>query len=121
MVHVSHSYKNMDMARERISLILELMVMFLSCQMTFSLVTTAVVWAILDSTSRLDPSSQIFKATDGLRFLVVYGNVSADAIGVICHQLGLLCTDLHAMFCEGLFKVIYQLDQVLLLSSWAVK
>ena len=57
MVHVSHAYKNMDMARERISLILELMAMFLSFQMTFSLVTAAVVWAILDSTSGLDPSS----------------------------------------------------------------
>ena len=57
MVHVSHAYKNMDMARERISLILELMAIFLSFQMTFSLVTAAVVWAILDSTSGLDPSS----------------------------------------------------------------
>ena len=41
----------MDMARERISLILELMAMFLSFQMTFNLVTAAVVWAILESTS----------------------------------------------------------------------
>ena len=106
MVHVSHAYKNMDMARERISLILELMAMFLSFQMTFSLVTAAVVWAILDSTSRLDPSfyysSQILKATDGLQFLAVYGNVSTDAICVICHQLGLLCTDLHGIYCGGL-------------------
>ena len=31
--------------------------MFLSFQMTFSLVTAAVVWAVLDSTSGLDPSS----------------------------------------------------------------
>ena len=59
MVHVSHAYKNMDMAWERISLILELMAMFLSFQMTFSLVTAAVVWEILDSTSGLDPSSLI--------------------------------------------------------------
>ena len=62
-------------------------------------------------------SSQIFKATDGLQFLVVYGNVNADAIGVICHQLGLLCTDLYAICHGGLFKVIYQLDQLSLLSS----
>ena len=54
MVHVSHAHKNMDMARERISL---MVVMFLSFQMTFSFVTSAVVWAILDSTSGLDPSS----------------------------------------------------------------
>ena len=57
MVHDSHAYKNMDMARERISLILEVMAMFLSFQMTFSLVIAAVVWAILDSTSGLNPSS----------------------------------------------------------------
>ena len=49
MVHVSHAYKNMDMARERIGLILELMAMFLSFPMTFSSVTAAVVWAILDT------------------------------------------------------------------------
>ena len=47
----------MDMARERISLTLELIPMFLSFQMTFSFVTAPVVWAILDSTSGLDPSS----------------------------------------------------------------
>ena len=57
MVHVPHACKNMDMAREPVSLILELMAMFLSFQMTFSLVTSAVVWAILESTSGLDPSS----------------------------------------------------------------
>ena len=49
--------QTMDMARERISLILELMAMFFSTQMTFSLVTAAVVWAILECTSGLDPSS----------------------------------------------------------------
>ena len=57
MVHVSHAYKDMDMAWEHISLILELMAMFLSFQVTFSLVTAAVVFAILDSASGLDPSS----------------------------------------------------------------
>ena len=62
-------------------------------------------------------SSHIFKAADGLQFLVVDGNVSADAIGVIYHQLGLLCTDLHAICCGVLLKVICQLHQLLLLSS----
>ena len=57
MVHVSHAYKNMDMAREHINLILKQMLMFLSFQMTFSLVTAAAVWATLESTSDLDPSS----------------------------------------------------------------
>ena len=57
MVHVSHAYQSMNMARERISLILELIVMFLLFQITFSLVTAAMVCAVLDSTSGLDPSS----------------------------------------------------------------
>ena len=93
--------------------------MFLPFQMTFSLVTAAVVWAILECISGLDPSfdtksSQIYKAMHSLQFLVVYGNVSADAIGVVYHQLGLLCTDRHAIYRGGLSKVIYQLS---LLSS----
>ena len=46
-------------------------------------------------------SSQIFKIKYGIQFLVVHGNVSADATGVICHQLGLLCTDLHVICCNG--------------------
>ena len=58
----------MDMAREHISLILELMAIFLSFQMAFSLVTAAVVWAILESTSGLDPSSD----TITLRYLKLW-------------------------------------------------
>ena len=54
-VNVSHAYKNMDLARERISLILEPKEMFLSFQTTFSL----VIAAILESTSGYDPSSDI--------------------------------------------------------------
>ena len=42
MVHVSQEYKNMDITKKRISLILELMAIFLSFQMTFSLLTAAV-------------------------------------------------------------------------------
>ena len=91
MVHVSHAYKHKDMTRERISLILELMAIFLSFQMTFSLPTATLVWAILEGTSGLDPSSdttssQIFIATDGLQFLIVYGNVSADAIDATVYR-----------------------------------
>ena len=128
-VYVSHAYKNMDMARERTSLILELRAIFLSFQMIFSLVIAAVVWAILDSASGLDPPSdtiapRCLKLQTVSSFFVV--SVSADAIGFflfVClfvfwgffgYQLGLLCTDLHTICCGGLFKVIYQL---LLLSS----
>ena len=56
-VHVSHAYKNMDITMERINLIFELLVMFLSFQMTFSLIIAAMVWAILESTSGFYPPS----------------------------------------------------------------
>ena len=82
----------MGMTRERISLIVELMAMFLSFKMTFGLVTAAVVWAILDSASGLDPSSDTIAPRHlqlrTVQYLVVYGNVSADAFGVILSSTG---------------------------------
>ena len=57
MVHVSHAYNNMDMTRERISLTFEPMAMVVPFLIIFSLVIAAVIWAILESTSGLDPSS----------------------------------------------------------------
>ena len=48
-VHVPNAYTNMEMTRECISRILELM--------AFSLVTAAVVWAVLESTLGFDTSS----------------------------------------------------------------
>ena len=45
VVHVSHVYKNMDMTRQSFSLILELMAVFLSFQMTLSLVTAVQLWS----------------------------------------------------------------------------
>ena len=47
----------MNMTMEHISSILEPIAMFLSFPMTYSLVIAAVVWTILESTSRSDPSS----------------------------------------------------------------
>ena len=53
----SQAYRNMNMARERISLIFELSAIFLSFQMVLSLASAAVAWAILARISGLDPSS----------------------------------------------------------------
>ena len=47
------------MSKARISLILCLILKFLSFQMVFSLASAAIVWAALESTSLVDPSSQI--------------------------------------------------------------
>ena len=82
MVHVSHAYKNMDMARERISLFFELTAMFLSFQMTFSLVTASVVWAILGSTSGLDPSSDTI-APRYLKLRTVYSFLLSMVMSVL--------------------------------------
>ena len=51
--------ERMDMTRERISLIFELTVVFLSFHKGFNLVSAAVVCAILTSISGLEPSSVI--------------------------------------------------------------
>ena len=53
----SQAYRNMNMTRERISLMFELSAIFLSLLMVLSFVSTAVVWAILARISGLDPSS----------------------------------------------------------------
>ena len=70
-VQDSQAYRNMDMTRERISLVFELSAIFLSFQMVLSFASAAVVWAILARISGLDPSSaksafQVFEAIDAI-------------------------------------------------------
>ena len=55
-VQVSQECKIMDMTRERNGLIFELRSMFLSSQMILSFVSAAMVWAILERISGMDPS-----------------------------------------------------------------
>ena len=56
-VHDSHVYRKMDMTWDHISRILELKEMFLLFQTDHNLVNAAVSWAILESTSGLEPWS----------------------------------------------------------------
>ena len=58
-VHDSQACRKMDVTRERISCILELREIIMSIQTGFNLVSVAVVCAILESISRLEPSSVI--------------------------------------------------------------
>ena len=58
-VHDSQAYRKMDVTRKQISRILELREILLSFQTGFSLVNAAVVCAILESNSGLEPSSVI--------------------------------------------------------------
>ena len=100
----------MDVTRERISRILELREILLSIQTGFSLVKTAVVCAILKSISGLEPSSVIteyryLKLVTVLSFCS-FTLICVDATGVVCHQLGLLGTDLHGIGCGGFVKTL---------------
>ena len=62
-VHDSQAYRKMDVTRERISRILELREILLSFQMGFNLVNAAVVFAINESISGLEPLSDTTEPT----------------------------------------------------------
>ena len=72
-VRDSQAYRKMDVTRERISRTLELREIFLSFQTGFNLVNAAVVCAILESISGLEPSSVI----TGPRTFTVHQTVAA--------------------------------------------
>ena len=100
----------MDVTRECISRILELREIFLSIQTGFTLVNAAVVCAILESISGLEPSSVITEPRY-LKLVTVssfcpFTLICVDATGVVCHQLGLLGTDPHAVGCGGFVKTL---------------
>ena len=99
-VHDSQAYRKMDVTRECINRILELREILLSIRTGFSLVNAAVVCVIMESISGLEPSSvitaQVFEACDCLKLLSIHFDLCIDATGVVCHQLGLLGSDLHA-------------------------
>ena len=43
---------------------------------------------------------------DCLKLLSIYFDLCVDATGVVCHQLGLLGTDLHAVGCRGFVETL---------------
>ena len=104
-VHDSQAYRKMDVTRERISHILELREILLSIQTGISLVNAAVACAIVESISGLEPSSAITEPKC-LKLLSIHFDLCADATCVVCHQLGLLGTDLHAAGCGGFVKML---------------
>ena len=58
-VHDSQAYRKMDVTKERVSRILELREILLSIQTGFTFVSAAVICAILESISGLEPPSLI--------------------------------------------------------------
>ena len=51
-------------------------------------------------------SAQVFEACDCLKLLSIHFDLCVDATGVVCHQLGLLGTDLHAVGCGSFVKTL---------------
>ena len=82
----------------------------LSFQTGFSLVNAAVVCAVLEGISGLEPSSVIteprYLKLVTLKLLSIHFDLCVDATGVLCLQLGLLGTDLHAVGCGGFVKTL---------------
>ena len=100
----------MDVTRERISGILELREILVSIQTGFSLVNAAVACAILESISGLEPSS-IITEPKYLKLVTVssfcpFTLISVLMPCVVCHHLGLLGTDLHAVGCESFVETL---------------
>ena len=85
----------MDVTRECISCILELREVLLSFQTDFNLVNTAVL-CYPGEYLRLGTH---IKDCDCLKLLSIYFDLCVDATAVVCHQLGLLSTDLRAVSC----------------------
>ena len=101
----------MDVTRERIRRILELRQKLLSFQTGFNLVNAAVVCAILENISGLEPSSVITEPRY-LKPVIVSSFCPFILISLlmplvfVCHQLGLLSTDLHAVGCGGFVETL---------------
>ena len=106
-VHDSQAYRKMDVTMERISCILELRYIPLSFQTGFNLVNAAVLCAILESISGLEPSSVITEPRY-LKLVTVSSFCPFTLISVLMPlvlfviSFGLLCTDLHAVGCGGI-------------------
>ena len=67
--------------------------------------------AILERTSGLEPSSdkncsKVLEACYSAQLLSFYLYLSLDVIGTVCHQFGLLCTDLHLIPCAGFVETV---------------
>ena len=99
------------MTRERISFTFDPRDMLLSLQIGFSLVRAAVASAIFDRTPGLEPSSEtdncckMLEACHSAQLLPFYLYLSLDTIRAVCHQFGLLGTDLHLIFVQVLSRL----------------
>ena len=107
-VHDSQAYRKMDVTRERISRVLELRNThvipnwFQPCRCCWCLCYPGESLRIGTLVSY--NWAQVLEACDSLKLLSIYFYLCVDATGVVCHQLGLLGTNLHAVVCSGFVK-----------------
>ena len=59
---------------------------------------------------------QVLEACDCLKLLFIHFDLCVAATGVVCHQFGLLGTDLHAVVCGGFVETINSFCQFFFLS-----
>ena len=92
----------MEMTRERISFTFEERDMLLSLEMRL-FVRAAVACAILEKITVWGhhPKQLLQGTLNSTQLLSFYFYLSLDVIGAVCHQFGLLCTDLHLIPCAG--------------------
>ena len=95
----------------RVSRILELKEILLSFQTGFNHGNAAVLCAILESISGLEPSSVItepryLKLVTFSSFCPFIFYLCVDATGAVCHQLGLRGNDFHAVGCGGFVETL---------------
>ena len=103
-VHDSQAYRKLDVTRERINRILELREILSTIQIGSSHVNAAVACVILQSNSGLEPSlvmtvPRYLKPVTVSSFCPFTFDLCVDATGIVCHQPGLLGTNIHAVGC----------------------
>ena len=100
---ITQTHRKTDVTRERIGRILEGREMPMSFLTGFNLVSATVVCAIPKSISGFEPSSdtteprylKLVTVSSFWPFTLI--SLIVGAAGVVCHQLGILGTDLHAV------------------------
>ena len=108
MIH-KHVHRKMNVTRERISRVLELREIHLSFQTGFSLVNAAVVYAILESISGLEPSS-VMTEPRYLKLVTVSSFRPFTLISVltplVLSSAWFLGTGLHDLGCGGFVETL---------------
>ena len=66
------------------------------------LLSSMLSWRVSQAWNR-----QQMEACDCLKLLSIYFDFCVDATGVVCHQLGLLGTDLYAVGSGGFVETLY--------------